>query len=661
MILNIDLETRATVDLRRSGVYPYAEHPNTAVICAAWALGDEEPNIWCPGDPIPERLREHVEGGGECHAHSAQFERVIIRDLMGPRYGFPVPDDSQWHCTAAEAAAMSLPRSLGQLSRVLKVEHEKDDEGHRLMLRMCKPRSIDPDGAIHWWDEEDPEKLAQLIEYCRQDVRAERACAKKLRRLGRMERQVYLLDQRINDRGVRLDVPLIEAAQGVVDHEIEKANAELAEVTDGQVTAVTQVAQLTEFTGLPNVRKATVRDALEKGTAYEVGPDTWDSPEHDLTDAQLRALELRQEAGKSSTSKLKSMQEVICADERARGLFLYHGANTGRWSGKLIQPQNFPRPEVSSPERAIPLILDGEADRLANPMSVVTSLLRGMLTASPGSRLLAGDFGQIEARVVCWLGGEMFDKRDYERMGSLIYEVPVESIGKEDPERQVGKGAVLGCGFQMGAPTFRDQVHRQTGIWLTDEQAVRGVEGYRTAKAGVKQYWYDVEEAAMEAVANPGRVVAVGPLQNVRYVVRGQFLWAILPSGRPLAYALPSLKQRTIRWRDIKGESHEARKLGLQYMGVDSRTRKWTSQHLYGGLLTENNTQAIARDLLALAMLRLERAGYGVPVLHSHDEAVCDTAFGSLEEYMEIMRQTPAWAEGLTVEVEGWEGQRYRK
>jgi DNA polymerase bacteriophage-type len=645
-VLSVDFETRSAVDLTKAGVYRYAEDPTTDILCMAFAFDDEDDvHVWARDAYIAagavQRVFDHVRNGGEMRAHNAQFERILWREVLGPRCGFPIPTLEQWHCTAAEAAAMALPRSLEMAATALNLPVKKDAEGRRLMLQMCKPRRVEEDGTLVWWEDDD--RIQRLIEYCKQDVRTERAIAKRLRRLSPKEREVYLLDQRINDRGIMLDVPLVEAAQRVVDEGMVEANRAIKKVTGGAVMGITKVADLTRWlqeqgVDADDVRKSTVRDLL-------ADPD-------DLDLAVQEALKLRQEAGKSSTSKLKSMQAARCTDDRVRGLLLYHGASTGRWSGKLIQPQNFPRGTVKDVEDYIPLILEGQdAQAWADPpLAVVSSLLRSMLVASPGNVLMAGDYSQVEARILGWFAGEPYGDREYERMAAAIFRVPLDDVTPE--QRHVGKGTVLGCGYQMGWSKFQVQMAEQTGVWLEDEVAERAVRTYRTMKAGIPSLWRQTEAAAIRAVDTPGHVAAAGVQGNIRYVVRGQFLWCILPSGRPLAYALPQVNEVETEW---------GTKRQLSFMGINTYTRKWQRNGTYGGHLVENVVQATARDVMAEAMLRLEAADYPV-VLTVHDEVVSEVPEGcSLDDFLALLRKSPQWASDLTLEVEGWSGERYRK
>lgn len=650
--LSVDFETRSTVNLTKTGVYPYALHDSTSIICMAYAFGDGTVKAWRRGEPFPADVLRWVADGKPLRAHNAQFERVMWRDTLVHQVHLKppaVPNLDQWHDTAAEAAAMALPRHLSKLASVLGVRDQKDDEGHKLMLQMCEPHDYTDDGEPIWLDEQDPEKLDRLVEYCKQDVRAERACKDRLRRLGPTERQVYLLDQKINDRGMRVDVRLVRAAKDVIEDVTEEARERLTEMTDGAITKETQVQRITEWVNehsedeIPNLQKATLRDILDKR------PEEWD-----ISEEAREMLQIRSDTAKTSNAKVDAILRCLARDDRVRGMLLYHGASTGRWSGRLVQPQNIPRPTIDDIERYIPFIVGGLHDMLKDPLETVSSMLRSMLVASPGRRLIAGDFSQIEARVLGWLAGEPYGEREYEKMGAAIYGLDPDEVHKGMVERQIGKNAVLGAGFQMGADRFQEQVWEQTGIRLSDEMAQRSIDTYRERKSKIKEYWYEIERKALKAVKNPGLVTYVGPQANIRYVVRGQFLWCLLPSGRPLAYALPEVHQKPTPW----GEMKEA----VTYCGINGYTRKWERMSTYGGHLTENVVQATARDVLSEAMLRLEDAGYPM-VLTVHDEAVADVpnGQGSLDEFLDIMHEVPDWAEGLPIEAEGWEGQRYRK
>jgi DNA polymerase len=611
----------------------------------SWGFDDEEPQTWVPGAEEPYRVLRHVIDGGEMRAWNAQFERIIWKHVLTPVYGFPEAELDQWHDTAAEAACMALPRHLFSCAQALGVDAQKDMGGHNLMMRMCRPRS-DKGGVLVWWD--DPERIARLIEYCEQDVRVERAIYHKVRRMSKQERAVYLTDQRINDRGIKLDVPLREAAKKIVTKGLAQANELIGELTKGAVDAVTKPAQITRWLNyrgleLDNIQKSTVRELLEG--------------DHD-SDVQ-RVLELRSEAARSSNAKLKSMTAAACDDDRARGLQLYHGASTGRWTGKLIQPHNMPRGEIDGVEKYIPLILadDYEAiDAEHPPLIVVSSLLRGVFVPEEGHRFFVGDYNAIEARVLAWLAQQddlvkAFAAGDpvYKRMAAMVFDKPVEEVTPE--ERTIGKVLVLGCGFGMGHVKFQGHILEQQGVAISQADAQKYVNVYRTANYKIKQLWKDLERACMRAVRNPGEMCVAG---RIAYKVAGHYLWCKLPSDRMLCYSRPRIDTRETPW----GEEKPA----VTFMGMDSYTNKWRRGHLYGGLLAENVTQATARDLLAASMMRLERKGYPV-VMTVHDEIISEVenGVGSLEEFNATMARKPRWADGCPVAVESWEGTRYRK
>lgn len=432
--LSIDFETRSAVDLRATGVYRYAEDQSTDVWCMAWAFGDEEPEIWRPGEPVPARVAEWVGHGNPMRAWNANFERVVWNTLLVPRYGFPTTTREQWYCSAAEARAMALPGDLGGAAAVLGVEQQKDAAGKRLMLQMSKPRRILPDGTPEWWNTAD--KVRRLMDYCLQDVRTERAVAAKVSELATREREVFLLDQTINDRGVQVDRALVLAAQDVAARAVDKANARLRELTGRPGIAVSNVGELLDWIRLRGIDS----ESLDKQAVAALKRE-------ELPADVAEAIRLREECGKSSVAKLESMLAAACEDGRIRGLLLYHGAATGRWAGRLVQPQNFPRGNVEKPEQFIPAVLAGDVDLIDlhyAPLEVVSAMLRAMLVASPGRLLVAADFAAIEARVLAWLADEreMLETFStggdvYKAMAGKVYDKPASEISK--PERQLGK------------------------------------------------------------------------------------------------------------------------------------------------------------------------------------------------------------------------------
>jgi DNA polymerase len=459
-VLSIDFETRSAVDLRKAGAHRYAEDPSTDIWCLCWAFDDEPVQTWRPGEPIPDRIFDHVFEGGLISGWNVGFERAIWNGVLGPRYGWPCPRLEQFEDTAAAGAAMGLPRNLGDAAKAMGTAFQKDDEGHRLMLRMAKPRrprkGETPTGLL-WWDE--PDRIARLIAYCVDDVETERALRKVLVPLAPEERETWLFDQRMNDRGALLDLPLIHALQKIAVEATADLDTELEEVSGVEKT--TQVARLSAWINEAGVECTSLaKGEIERMLAIP-----------DLPNSVRAALEIRRDGAKTSTKKLKAMLACVSRDGRGRGQHLYHGAGTGRWSGRLIQVQNFPRGTgtVKDPEAAVADFMRGDADWIrigyGKPMNAVADMLRSCMMAAKGKRLLAADFSAIEGRVTAWLAGEAWKIKAFEAndagTGPGIYELTaagilskaVEAIGKA--ERQAyGKVPELALGFQGGVQAF---------------------------------------------------------------------------------------------------------------------------------------------------------------------------------------------------------------
>jgi DNA polymerase len=635
MTVSIDFETRSAVDLRKTGVYKYASDPSTDIWCMAYkAPWSDDVRVWLPGDEMDTYLEDWIMAGGLLSAWNANFERTIWNEIMVGRYQWPRTNIKQWRCTMAQASAMGLPRSLGQAAAVLGVEEQKDKVGAALMLRMARPRKVNADGSYTWWNTKD--KLDTLVEYCRQDVRTELSVAEALHAMPDSERRLYQLDQRINDRGVGLDVDLVHRVKELANNASLEIDAEIQRLTKGQVKAATNAMDLTAWLNAHGIRAKSV-DKQTVGRLLSFDR---------LHPVIREVLKLRQNGAKSSTAKYDAMLHAVNADGRMRGLLVYHGAATGRWSGKLVQPQNFPRPQKKQDEldAIIAKLKAGEDVSEHGAGTVLASdLLRSMLVAGDGHRLMFADYSAIEARVLAWVAGqsdlvETFRKGGdvYKEMASAIYNVSVESV--TDKQRQVGKMAILGCGYGMGGKRFAEQCATM-GIRVDEDEAKRIVAVYREKNNRIAQYWRDVENDFVEMVKDAGRVGSVK---------------LPLPSGRLLTYHNPRIIQRETPWGAMRDTA--------QVDTLNSVTRQWVSQIIWGGLLTENVVQATARDMMATAMMALELKGYNV-ILSVHDEIICEVPddFGSLDEMIDIMTQVPAWAEGCPINAEGKEGKRYRK
>lgn len=663
----LDFETRSEVDIKACGAWVYAEHPSTDVLCMAFAFDNAPVDLWLPGEPIP--FAPHKIDKAIFEAHNAFFERAIWANVMVKKYGWPAIHPDQWRCSAAKAAARALPRSLEGAGAALGCAIQKDSAGKAVMLKVSRPRKATKNDSSLW--NTDPVDMMDLYEYCKTDVEAERAIHRSVRDLSPLELRVWQLDQKINERGVYLDKEAAEAALELIARQTDKLTTEAQLLTEGAIKTTGQRDKVLQWlkdqdTALEGYTKQHLTEALA-GV---------------LPDKVRRLLEIRQQLGKTSTAKFQAMVNSVCSDGRIRDTLMYHGATTGRWTGKLVQLQNIPRGTIKDPELAIEIIRSRDLEMLemlyGNVMATIASCIRGMLIAGPGCDFVVADYAAIETRVLFWLAGEarglqMYRENEdlYVDMASAIYRKTPEQITKD--EREMGKRAVLGCGYSMGGPKFKATCKTFANVEIDDQFALYVVQKYREKYAPVPRLWYAQENAAVEAVRYPNKIVQCGKVSWLleRIYLEGrpnnggapktwanfgnEVLYCRLPSGRKLAYNSPEVKIIDKPWG---GEGYQ-----LSYMGIDSKTKQWTRQHSYGGMLVENITQAVARDLMAEAMLRVEDAGYPV-VLSVHDELICEvpsTKNYSIEEFRELMCTLPAWANGLPVKAEGWRGKRYAK
>jgi DNA polymerase len=507
------------------------------------------------------------------------------------------------------------------------------------------------------------------------------------------ELDLWELDHKINNRGVMCDLASVEKGIAIIQSEQKRLNAEMLKVTGGVVGACTEVQMLGKWIAAQGVEmdglaKADVLNALAESDAQEE-VDRYDDLLQETSAAPVgivlppavrRALELRQEAAKSSTAKLVAMREKASADGRIRNMHQFHAASTGRWAGRGIQPQNLFRTRAGITQEDIESMFSmlGDKDMFdlfyGPSMAAISDCIRGMLIAGEGNELVACDFSAIEARAVAWLAGqesvlEVFRTHGkiYEHDAASVFQVPMEEVTKA--QRQIGKVVRLSMAYQGGLGAFQAMA-RTYDVHVPDEQADEIKKAWRAANQKIVRYWYDLEEAVLGAMKN-GNVTSAGARgREVKFRKAGSFLWALLPSGRALCYPYPELRMVMTPW----GEEKEQ----LTFMTVVDQTQKkkakvlpdpnargrWQRVSTYGGSLAENMTQAIARDLLADAMRLIEAEGFEI-VLHVHDEAVAEVkqfrAQYALERMVAIMSETPLWAKGLPLAAEGFHGKRYRK
>jgi DNA polymerase len=645
MTLHIDLETGSALDLKKTGTHRYATHPSTRVWCVAWAIGDDPVQVWKPGDPIPQEIVNHVllHGGTVTAWNAAGFERLLWAGKL-VALGFPPVQDHQWRCTMVRAAYWGLPMSLDQAGQALHLGLTKDMAGHRLMLQCCRPRNLKaaPNGPWTWWPEDEPEKYAALMRYCGQDVEVEREVERWLPELPDYVLRLWQLDTKIMSRGWKLDLPMVEKLAALSLAEGLRLNADVRALTNGAVSSTNAVAALLRYVN-DKMQAAGLLPlkGLDKETVAQV------LKEKNLPLLARRALEIRQEAAKSSVAKLTSMASSVCEDGAIRGLTQFYGASrTGRWAGRLVQIQNLPRPTIKQVALSIDAIQNGAdvetiTDIFGRPLDVVASALRGVFVPRQGKTLIVGDFSQIEARVVAWLAGQQ-DILDVFASGEDVYVYTAAKLGSKD--RQLGKVLVLACGFGMGWEKFQATAKSPYQIILTDEEAQDAVRGWRDANPKIVQLWWDLDRAARRVLEGQAKQVQVGKLTVAMGTKRlAGCLLIRLPSGRHLVYRRARLVEE------------ESGKTSICYDGVNQKTRRWETLRTYGGKLAENVTQAVAADCLGEALTRLEANGF--PVLATiHDEVVVeidDTGPHTTELLRQNVERTmtlrPKWAQGLPV------------
>jgi len=637
---HLDFETRSTCDLKKAGAHKYAEDPSTEIIVARWRLGNKTGSL-----ADIHILGDHIAAGGTVVAHNAAFERSIWNKQLRRFRDLPELTADQQDCTMARCATLALPQSLDGAAKVVGASVLKDTDGHKLMMRMCRPKGF-VDGRPEW--HETDEQIARLDQYCGTDVDAECALDVKVPRLTPLQRKTWLLDQQINDRGISVDTTLARAAV-----ELDAISAAGLDLRMRQITGLDNPGSVTQLKGW-------LSDAMQRDVASLAKADVADLLETAASDAAREVLSLRVKSAKTSTKKYEAMLACAGADSRARGLLQFYGANrTGRWAGRLVQVQNLPQNHLRDLDLARTVVRSGDPDLAAllfdDIGSVLSQLVRTAFVAKPGHTLAVADFSAIEARVIAWLAGEdwrmqVFNTHGkiYEASAAMMFRVPIESVTKGSDLRQKGKIAELALGYGGALGALKQMGGESMG--LSDPEMTEIVARWRTANPAIVELWADVETAATLAVKT-GRVHGTGH-RGVCFAYDGTNLTAALPSGRKLFYHRPSFGPNRF------GST------SLRYKGVDQNTKQWTNVDTYGGKLVENLVQAIARDLLAGSMLALAEDAYEI-VMHVHDEVVCEIpsagSDASLERMCAIMSRPAPWAPDLPNRADGYTTPFYRK
>lgn len=648
-----DFETRSPVDIKL-GLDKYVQ--GAEVLCFAYSLRGETPQLWRPGAPNPQDLFGHVLAGGSFAAWNVMFEYQVWNKVCVPRHGWPVLPIEQCVDTMAWAAAMNLPQALASCGSAigLPLDLQKNKRGRYLIQRLCVPHPPTKTRSGMWVEE--PALMQELYDYCVQDVVSEGAIAAKLRPLSTHEQSVWLATQRINLRGLPVDIEEIRATTRIVNAEKERLNGELAQITKHEVNAATNRGQLLAWVNarlpeaLADLTGETVDDVLTRG---------------DIPKDVRRALQIRSHVCQTSTAKHEVLLSTACDDGTVKGLLTYHGASTGRWASRGgLNAQNLPRPplgeeDISSAHAVMGLGDHGFAvsmfgDRV---MDAAVSTVRGVIKAPLGHEFIDADWSSVENRIGSWIAGQQ-DKVDMFASGldeykvfasKSLYQVHYNDVTKE--QRQVSKSAVLGCMFGQGAVGLVSYAKKH-GVDITEERSQEIVSAYRGEYPKVTSMWWRCGDAVLDAVRTPGVVIKVG--EHVQISMMRGFMWMKLPSGRLISWSAPRIETLDTPW----GE----KRTGVTVMGVDRFTRQWVRQKLIGSSVYQSGVQATARDLMADALLRLEAAGYPV-VLLVHDEflSLVPEGQGSEKEFMEIMCQPPWWAGGLPLAAEAWRGIRFKK
>jgi DNA polymerase bacteriophage-type len=647
-ILFHDFETRSTLDLKRVGAHVYAMHPTTDVWCCAYAIDDGEVKIWKRGDPVPEEFIE----AATTSAFNDQFERLITTHIMAPRYGWPIVPIERRRCSMAAALALALPGKLEKVAAALNLTNRKDAAGHKLMLKMSRPRKprVDEDSAGIYWLE-DPERLERLYSYCKQDVEVERELHHRLRPLILEEQARWQYDTIVNDRGFHVDRTLATTMVRIADAARTEIDTELTKITDGAVTSIAQTDKLIAWLadrGCPvdDIQKATISHAMRR---KNLAPEVY------------RAMELRRAGAHAAAAKPLAFIDRCGEDDRIRGGFTYHGTSTGRWSSLGIQVQNLKRPDaLEDVAGALEAVASGRIDHIrkyGEPLAVIGAVVRALISAAPGCRLIAADFSGIESRIAAWLAGETWKTEQWAKFDRTKdpNDEPYLIIGRmlgilEAKARPVGKVADLAFGFMGGLPGWR-KFAAMYGIEEKTDDEIRALQqAWRKAHPNIAKFWGALNRAAILATKNPGKIMQAGPRISFRY--DDGFLFMRLPSRRELAYPFASLMTTD------RGD------LAVTFM--DNQKGKFSpcrfGHGAYGGLWVENAVSATARDVFAEAMPRLETAGYPV-VFHVHDEIGAEVAdgFGSVEDFEKIIVESPSWADGMAIAAKGRNGPRFLK
>ena len=641
--LAIDIETYSDIDLIRGGVYAYTTSPNFEILLFAYSFNNDDVKFidLASGETLPNEIIVALEDENVIKtAFNANFERVCLSKFLNKRLSA-----KSWRCTAVQAASLGLPLSLDGVAQVLGLQKQKMKEGKDLIRYFsvpCKPTKSNGERTRNY-PHHSLERWEVFKKYCAQDVEVEKAIRKKLERypIINSEQEIYVLDQEINDRGVFIYTQLVKKAIECDNIHKEDTYAEAQKLTG--LENPNSVIQLKQWL----LENGVEVESLSKKSVADLAKDS----EEDVQ----KLLNLRAQLSKTSVKKYEAIERALCDDFRVRGLLQFYGANrTGRWAGRLVQVQNLPQNHLKDLTLARNLVKDGEFETLDmlfdNVPQVLSELIRTAFIPKENHGFIVADFSAIEARVIAWLAGEkwrldVFNSHGkiYEASASQMFKVPIEEITKTSPLRQKGKISelALGYGGSVGALTAMGALD----MGVKEEELQGLVTVWRQANPNITKLWWDIDKAAIKVVKEKSCEV-VGKIKI--YYERG-IMFITLPSGRNLSYIKPRL------------ETNKFGREGITYEGIGA-TKKWERIETYGPKLVENIVQATARDLLAEAMINVNKKGYEI-VMHVHDEIIVETPIGkgSLKEVCDVMAIAPEWAKGLPLRADGFECEYYRK
>ncbi|WP_442871015.1 DNA polymerase [Acutalibacter muris] len=656
--LSIDLETFSNVDLKKCGVYKYAESPNFEILLFGVSVDGGEVIVYdlASGDTVPgEIIKALSDDGVTKWAYNASFERICLSVWLRRNYpqhfcSYSIDEDtvrnyldpSSWKCSLVWGAYMGLPLSLEGIGAVLKLDSQKMSEGKSLIRYFCvpcKPTKANG-GRTRNLPHHDPVKWSTFVAYNKRDVETEMAIQQKLSKFPVPDFlwDEYHLDQQVNDRGIQLDMAVVEQAIAIDERSREELSAKMQRLTS--LENPNSVQQMKDWL----TKHGLEVDSLDKKAVKELLKTT--PPE------LAEVLELRQQLAKSSVKKYQAMQNAVCADGRARGMFQFYGANrSGRWAGRLIQLQNLPQNHMAHLEDARRLVRSGDYVMLSmmydSVPEVLSELIRTAFVPKEGYKFIVSDFAAIEARVLSFLANETWHLKVFADNGdiycasaSAMFHVPVEKHGQNAHLRQKGKIAELALGYGGSVGALKSMGALEMG--LAEEELQPLVNAWRTSNPNIVQFWWDVDNAVKTTV----RQRLDTETHGIRFRYRSGMLFIVLPSGRQLCYVKPKMGIN-----QFGGDS-------VTYEGVGS-TKKWERIESYGPKFVENIVQAVSRDILMYAMRTLSHCFI---CGHVHDELIIECSMGvSLDAVCEQMGRTPPWISGLNLRADGYETMFYKK